>query len=56
MNDANVPHAQGEKLQQFLPHAQLSSWAEVGHAPHVHDAARLRAEIDCHRALHTVAA
>ncbi len=56
MNDAIVPHAQGKKLQQILPHAQLSSWAEVGHAPHVHDAARLRAEIECHRALHKVAA
>ena len=56
MNDAIVPHAQGEKLQQILPQAQLSSWAEVGHAPHVHDAARLRAEIEHHRALHKVAA
>ena len=54
MNDAIVPHAQGVLLQQLLPKAQLNSWAEVGHAPHMHDAARLRAEIEHHQALHGV--
>ena len=54
--EAKVPLANAKKLQQILPQAQLSSWAEVGHAPHVHDAARLRAEIEHHRALHKVAA
>lgn len=55
MNDQIVPHAQGEQLARLLPNAQLNSWAEVGHAPHLHDAARLRAEIATHRAAHGVA-
>lgn len=55
MNDHIVPHAQGEKLARLLPNATLNSWAKVGHAPHVHDAARLRAEIAAHRAMHGVA-
>jgi pimeloyl-ACP methyl ester carboxylesterase len=54
MNDAIVPHAQGALLQQLLPKAQLNSWAEVGHAPHMHDASRLRAEIQHHQALQGV--
>ena len=52
MNDAIVPLAQSEHLVRHLPHAQLNRWAEVGHAPHVHDANRLRAEMADHRALH----
>lgn len=55
MNDQIVPHAQGEFLARYLPKATLSSWAEVGHAPHVHDGARMMAEIDAHRQLHGVA-
>lgn len=55
-NDAIVPHAQSLALARLLPKATLSSWAEVGHAPHVHDAVRLRREIAEHRALHGVAA
>ncbi len=55
MNDHIVPHAQGEQLARRLPSATLNSWANVGHAPHVHDAARLRAEIEAHRAMHGVA-
>ena len=54
MNDQIVPHAQGAQLARLLPNAQLNSWAEVGHAPHVHDAARLRAEIAAHRTLHGI--
>lgn len=56
MNDAIVPHAQAEMLARKLPHATVSVWPEVGHAPHVHDAARLRAEIANHRAQHKFAA
>lgn len=55
MNDAIVPFAQGEALAEALPHAQLNAWAEVGHAPHMHDAPRLIAEITAHRHLHGVA-
>jgi pimeloyl-ACP methyl ester carboxylesterase len=55
MNDAIVPFAQSERLACVLPRAQLNAWAEVGHAPHAHDAERLRAEIAVHRALHGVA-
>lgn len=55
MNDAIVPFAQSERLARLLPHVQLNAWAEVGHAPHVHDADRLRAEIAAHRAQHEVA-
>lgn len=55
MNDHIVPFAQGEKLARALPNAQLNRWVGVGHAPHAHDAARLRAEIAAHRAAHGVA-
>ncbi len=55
MNDQIVPHTQGEQLSRFLPNATLSSWANVGHAPHAHDAARLKAEIFAHRTKHGVA-
>lgn len=49
MNDAIVPIAQGELLANALPNAQLNRWADVGHAPHLHDAARLMREIAEHR-------
>jgi pimeloyl-ACP methyl ester carboxylesterase len=49
-HDAIVPHAQGEALFKKLPRAQLNSWAEVSHVPHVHDGARIRTEIMAHRA------
>lgn len=55
MNDHIVPHAQGEQLARQLPNATLNSWANVGHAPHVHDVVRVRAEILAHRAIHGVA-
>lgn len=55
MNDAIVPFAQGEALAKALPNAELSAWAEVGHAPHMHDAGRLIAEIASHRQRHRVA-
>ncbi len=54
-HDAIVPHAQSMLLLEKLPGATLSSWPEVAHAPHLHDAARLRAEIAIHRATHGVA-
>lgn len=54
MNDQIVPHAQSEMLMRYLPNAQLNSWAEVGHAPHVHDAPRMMREIAAHRAQHGV--
>lgn len=50
MSDVVVPFTQSEHLARILPRAQVNAWAEVGHAPHVHDAARLRAEIAAHRA------
>lgn len=49
MNDHIVPHAQAVLLHQRLPAAQLSSWAGTAHAPHVKDAARIRAEMEAHR-------
>lgn len=55
MNDAIVPFAQSVCLASVLPQAELKAWAKVGHAPHVHDADRLRAEIAAHRAKHGVA-
>jgi pimeloyl-ACP methyl ester carboxylesterase len=55
MNDVIVPHAQSEYLARHLPRAQLNSWAQVGHAPHAHDAVRLRREMHEHRALQGVA-
>ena len=54
MNDHIVPHAQGVALARSLPNAQLNGWAQVGHAPHVHDGARARAEILAHRLKHGV--
>lgn len=54
MNDVIVSHAQSEYIAHHLPDATLNSWAGVGHAPHLHDAARLRAEIAAHRAIHGV--
>lgn len=42
MNDHIVPLAQSEALVQLLPDAKLQAWEGVGHAPHLHDADRLR--------------
>ena len=55
MNDTIVPHTQSEHLAAHLPHTQLNRWADVGHAPHAHDAARMQAEIAAHRQKHGVA-
>ena len=55
MNDAIVPYAQGEFLAANLPNTQLNGWAGIGHAPHVHDAARVMREIAEHRTRHGVA-
>ncbi len=55
-HDAIVPHAQGAWLAERLPQAQLNSWHEVGHAPHVHDMDRLRNEIAIHRQISKIAA
>ena len=54
-NDAIVDHTQSETLAQYLPKAQLNSWSVVCHAPHLHDAERMRQEIASHRRLHEVA-
>lgn len=54
-NDDIVPHAQGEFLARYLPRTALSSWQDVGHAPHAHDAARMMDEIHAHRVKHGVA-
>ncbi len=48
MNDAVVPHSQSQLLAAKLTHATVSAWEGVGHAPHLHDDARLRAEIAAH--------
>lgn len=48
--DHIVPFGQSARLAAQLPQVELSCWDEVGHAPHVHDATRLRAEIAAHRA------
>ncbi len=47
--DAIVVAAQAEKLQAIIPNSTLSIWNDVGHAPQLHDAERLRAEITTHR-------
>lgn len=54
MNDAIVPYTQAQLLADKLPHAAIELWPEVGHAPHAHDAARLRASIHAHRKQHGV--
>lgn len=53
--DQIVPQAQGQFLARYLPKATLSSWKNVGHAPHVHDGARMMGEIYAHRKKHGVA-
>ncbi len=55
MNDVIVPHAQSLHLAQMSPQVTLRSWDTVGHAPHLHDASRVMAEIAAHRAAHGVA-
>lgn len=40
--DAIVPVAQAQLLAQALPHARVEIWEGVAHAPHLHDADRLR--------------
>ena len=52
--DAIVPVSQAALLAEKLPQVQVHLWPESGHAPHVHDAVRLRAEIAAHRALHGI--
>jgi pimeloyl-ACP methyl ester carboxylesterase len=54
MNDHIVPYAQGEFLARNAPNATLELWESVGHAPHVHDATRLRHAIAAHRRRHGV--
>jgi pimeloyl-ACP methyl ester carboxylesterase len=55
MNDAIVPFEQSEALVKRLPRAELMAWAEVGHAPHMHDSQRMIAEISAHRQRHGAA-
>ena len=52
--DAIVHPMQAKKLAEIIPQASVSMWSEVGHAPQVHDAQRLRAEIAAHRKAHGV--
>lgn len=40
--DAIVPVAQAQLLAQALPHARVEIWEGVAHAPHLHDANRVR--------------
>lgn len=47
--DAIVAYQQAKKLAEILPNATVSLWKDVGHAPHLHDALRLRREIAMHR-------
>lgn len=49
MNDAIVPPAQAQLLAEKLTQATVNFWEDAGHAPHLHDAPRLRAEIAAHR-------
>ncbi|MES2984805.1 MAG: alpha/beta hydrolase [Pseudomonadota bacterium] len=49
MNDAIVPHAQAARLAALLPDATVLDWPETGHAPHLEDAAQLRAHVAAHR-------
>ena len=55
-NDAIVPVNQAMWFAKRLPHAQLQRWPETGHAPHLHDAARLIAEITIYRAQQGISA
>jgi pimeloyl-[acyl-carrier protein] methyl ester esterase len=43
--DGIVPVAQAEMLANALPSAHLQRWEGAAHAPHLHDAARLREAI-----------
>lgn len=47
--DHIVPHRQGELLAAALPNAMLETWQNAGHAPHLHDANRLKQAIAQHR-------
>lgn len=55
MEDAIVPVTQSEILVDMLPLAQLNVWNGTAHAPHLHDAARLKAQIAEHQAKRQVA-
>ena len=53
--DAITPYAQALRFAD-LPQVTLSGWKDAGHAPHLHDPARLWREIAAHRAHIEVAA
>ncbi len=55
MKDAIVRLTQSEFIKRFMADAQLNPWAETGHAPHLHDPSRLKAEILEHRMHYGVA-
>ncbi|PZP84331.1 MAG: hypothetical protein DI582_09010 [Azospirillum brasilense] len=44
-NDGIVPLAQTQALQAAMPHATVEVWEGAAHAPHLHDAQRLRAAL-----------
>lgn len=45
MSDAIVPHGQAQLLANLLPNATVRLWENVGHAPHLHNPEKLRAEM-----------
>lgn len=46
--DHIVPFAQSQALLAALPHARLERWEATGHAPHLRDTQRLRAQMEAH--------
>jgi len=48
LNDKVVLPAQSQRIAERIPEARLSLWERCGHAPHLHDAARLRQLIRAH--------
>lgn len=46
--DAVADFAQAQAWKGAYPHMQLHAWDEAGHAPHLHDAARLRKLLHSH--------
>ncbi len=55
MNDAIIKLTQSEYIERYMADAQLNPWAETGHAPHLHDPSRVKAEIEEHRLNYEVA-
>ncbi len=45
-NDGIVPPAQAAQWREALPQAEVMQWEGCGHAPHLHNPARLRAAVE----------